>query len=129
MSKSKMDGEVTYMGEYEQYYDLVLKDIAALGYYTDEPVNFENDLEITKGNLGIIASAGISIPLVNPFLNLDIGVDFNMGITDISDYDHENYYLSTSTNYEDIGSLAGTSQALKSQFIGFHLGISYDIFK
>jgi len=128
MNKSKMDGSVTYMGEYEQYYGLVLKDISALGYITDT-VNFENDLSISKSNLGVVAGAGISIPLVKPFLNLDIGVDFNMGISDISDYDYTNYYLSTSTSYKEIGSLAGTSKALKTQFLGFHLGVSYDIFK
>jgi len=126
LSNSELNGKFTYQGYYPQYNNLTLHDIAALNYYTDTLQSVNNEMEISKGNLSVIASAGISIPLVSPFLNVDIGVDFNMGLSDISTY-KENYYLSE--RFNSYGSLAGTSASLKTQLFGLHLGISYDIFK
>lgn len=134
-NSSNITGHGTFFGYYHKIGNDVVNvdihDVKDLNFLDDEPLTQKSEMTVSNMNLSAIASLGVSIKIVEDILNLDIALDVNYGIKNISDYTYQDYYFakegySPSPNYE---SLVGSGSHLSTQSFGARIGFTYNIFK
>jgi hypothetical protein len=123
---STLNGTSSYSGYYPQW-DIVIKDIDYLDFYSNHGFNKKSDLEIKSFMISAVISAGVSIPLKKPEFSIVAGFDFGYSPMNISNYSAQDYYLSP--KQQQYNSLAGASDKMNPMSYCFHLGVHYDLFK
>lgn len=132
-NSSQISGQGTFYGYYHKVGDDVVNinihNVTDLDFIDDGEINQKREMDISSMNLSAIASAGISFQIVKDILNLDIAVDVNYGISNISNYNYQSYYFAEEGYSKPKSSLIGSGSKLNTLSFGAKIGLTYNIFK
>jgi len=133
-NSSDVAGEVTYYGFYKeidgQIVNVNVHNVEKqLGFIDDKPLSSKAEMEISSMNLSAIASVGVSIPIIENMINLDIAANINYGFSNITNYDYKNYYFAKEGYFGSKSSLLGSGSSVNTMAVGVRVGVTYNIFK
>ena len=116
-------GEFTYKGFYSSY-NIELYDLPLYGFPSDVQVEKSDDLDLSSISFTGFSSLGISISVSNS-INLNLGANFVMGLSDISNYNISDFQLSREAG--DYYSLMQSSSKSTTKAYGFEIGVAFKV--
>jgi hypothetical protein len=119
-SEYTASGTFSYEGYYPQY-NITLFDLENYNFPSNKALNYSDELKTTS-NISVLFGLGMEIK-VSEDVNFNLGLNYQYGLKNISDYETNSYLISDTPN--DYDSIMKASASTKLKSYGLTLGLVF----